>query len=168
MSFFIIEFLIIFILSDVIISSDINLVKFKKIVETCIYTSDLEKLKDFYVNDLGLDFVSEEKDRSVFLKAGKSMLLIFNPYSTLNTGIDDKNSIFPVHGAITPPSIIHFALEVDKSEYDDLKKILINKNIEIEKELTWNDKISKSLYLRDPSGNLVEIISNSNLWPVDD
>jgi catechol-2,3-dioxygenase len=36
-------------------------------------------MKDFYVNKIGLKFISEEKGRHVFLKAGKSMLLIFNP-----------------------------------------------------------------------------------------
>ena len=53
--------------------------KFTKIVETCIYSSKLKEMKDFYMNKLGLDFVSEENGRHVFLKAGKSMLLIFNP-----------------------------------------------------------------------------------------
>jgi catechol 2,3-dioxygenase-like lactoylglutathione lyase family enzyme len=153
------------------------LVKFKKIIETCIYTLDLEKLKDFYVNGLGLEFVSEEENRSVFLKAGKSMLLIFNPNSTLNirgnVGQSEKNKVshadlFPPHGALTPPSVIHFALEIDESEYDDLKKVFLYNNIEIEKEVTWNNEMSKSLYFRDPSGNLVEIIMGSNLWPVDD
>jgi catechol 2,3-dioxygenase-like lactoylglutathione lyase family enzyme len=153
------------------------LVKFKKIIETCIYTLDLKKLKDFYVNGLGLEFVSEEENRSVFLKAGKSMLLIFNPNSTLNismgssqTGNDEVSheDLFPTHGAFAPPSVIHFALEIDKSEYDELKKTLLNNNIEIEKELVWNNEMSKSVYFRDPSGNLVEIIVGSNLWPVDD
>jgi catechol 2,3-dioxygenase-like lactoylglutathione lyase family enzyme len=153
------------------------LVKFKKIIETCIYTLDLKKLKDFYVNGLGLEFVSEEENRSVFLKAGKSMLLIFNPNSTLNISMgssqtrNDKVShedLFPTHGAFAPPSVIHFALEIDKSEYDELKKTLLNNNIEIEKELVWNNEMSKSVYFRDPSGNLVEIIVGSNLWPVDD
>jgi catechol 2,3-dioxygenase-like lactoylglutathione lyase family enzyme len=153
------------------------LVKFKKIIETCIYTLDLKKLKDFYVNGLGLEFVSEEENRSVFLKAGKSMLLIFNPNSTLNIPMGSRQTgynkgshadLFPPHGSFTPPSIIHFALEIDKSEYDDLKKKLIYNNIKIEKEVVWNNEMSKSVYFRDPSGNLVEIIVGSNLWPVDD
>ncbi|MGN6628900.1 MAG: VOC family protein [Candidatus Nitrosocosmicus sp.] len=154
------------------------MVKFKKIIETCIYTLDLKKLKDFYVNCLGLEFVSEEENRSVFLKAGKSMLLIFNPNSTLNmpmgSGQTAENNtgshieLFPAHGAFTPPSVIHFALEIDKSEYDDLKNMLIYNNIKIEKEVVWNNELSKSVYFRDPSGNLVEIIVGSNLWPVDD
>ena len=58
------------------------IVKFRKVVETCIYSSDLETMKDFYVNKVGLEFISEEKGRHGFLKAGKSMLLIFNPENT--------------------------------------------------------------------------------------
>ena len=79
--------------------------KFSKIIETCIYASNLEEMKNFYIKFLGLEFVSEEKGRSVFLKAGKSMLLIFNPTNTLNNTTD---KLFPIHGARTP-SIIHFA-----------------------------------------------------------
>jgi catechol 2,3-dioxygenase-like lactoylglutathione lyase family enzyme len=159
-------------------------VKFEKIIETCIYTSNLQKLKDFYVNCLGLELISEEKQRSVFLRVGKSMLLIFNPEKTLMTNYDKEDSregkessnreLFPPHGALTPPSIVHFALEIDKSEYDNAKKVLIESNIEIEKEIIWNKEeveeekgITKSLYFRDPSGNLVEIITNNHLWPVD-
>jgi catechol-2,3-dioxygenase len=37
-----------------------------------------------YVNILGLEFVSEENDRCVFLKAGQNMLLIFNPNKHLS------------------------------------------------------------------------------------
>jgi catechol-2,3-dioxygenase len=69
-------------------------VKFRKVVETCIYSSDLETMKDFYVDKIGLAFISEEKGRHVFLKVGNSMLLIFNPENTRVEG----NSRFPVHG----------------------------------------------------------------------
>jgi catechol 2,3-dioxygenase-like lactoylglutathione lyase family enzyme len=153
------------------------IVKFKKIVETCIYTSDLQKLKDFYVNGLGLELVSEDEHRSIFLKVGKSMLLIFNPEKTLKSHCDDKEDkenrkrsdieLFPPHGAITPPSIIHFALEIDKLDYDNSKNVLMSNNIEIEKEIIWNEGTAKSLYFKDPSGNLVEIITNNHLWPTD-
>jgi hypothetical protein len=73
-----------------------------------------------------------EKGRHVFLKAGKSMLLIFNPE---NTRIS-TNSIFPVHGAITPPSSIHFALEIEEVDYEAAKNILIQNEIYIEKEMS--------------------------------
>jgi hypothetical protein len=53
-----------------------------------------ENLKDLYINKIGLQFVFEEHDRHVFLKAGKNMLLIFNPDNTANK----NQSIFPPHG----------------------------------------------------------------------
>ena len=134
--------------------------KFTKIIETCIYSSNLEEMKNFYINYLGLEFVSEEIGRSVFLKAGKSMLLIFNPTNTLN----NTNKLFPVHGSITPPSIIHFALEIQKEDYEKWKYILLDNKINIEKEIEL--KSSRSIYFRDPAGNLVEFITN-NTWPVD-
>ena len=133
--------------------------KFTKIIETCIYSPKLEEMKDFYIDYLGLEFVSEEKGRSLFLKAGKSMLLIFNPTNTLN----NTNKLFPIHGAITPPSIIHFALEIQKEDYEKWKVILQNNKINIEQEIEL--KSSRSIYFRDPVGNLVEFITN-NAWPV--
>jgi catechol 2,3-dioxygenase-like lactoylglutathione lyase family enzyme len=136
--------------------------KFRKIVETCIYSYDLEKMKDFYVNTIGLQFISEEKGRHVFLKVGKSMLLIFNPKNTMVK----SNSIFPIHGAITPPSIVHFALEIEKEDYENSKTMLNKNKIEIEKEIIWK-KGTKSIYFRDPIGNLVEFITRDS-WPVED
>ena len=119
-------------------------------------------MKNFYVNRLGLDLVSEEEGRHVFLKAGKSMLLIFNPENTRLA----NNSIFPVHGAITPPSSIHFALEIEQADYEAAKNILIQNKILMEKEMSWNAG-GKSIYFRDPVGNLVEIVTKGQ-WPVQD
>jgi catechol 2,3-dioxygenase-like lactoylglutathione lyase family enzyme len=148
--------------------------KFRKIVETCIYSSNLEAMKDFYINRIGLEFASEEKGRHIFLKAGKSMLLIFNPE---NTRIDESKSGFPLHGAMTPPACIHFALEMEKEEdYVVLKRKLKNNKISIEKEMSWRrgggkeeeeKEKGKSIYFRDPAGNLVEFITRGN-WPVED
>ncbi|MFL6401978.1 MAG: VOC family protein [Nitrososphaeraceae archaeon] len=135
-------------------------------METCIYSSDLVKMKDFYIDILGLEFVSEEKDRHVFLKAGQSMLLIFNPNKTLSNDMANTSSAqLPTHGAFTPPSIIHFALEIEKQNYDNAKYMLNEKSIKIEKEVIW-EKGSNSVYFRDPAGNLVEIITPGS-WPVD-
>jgi catechol-2,3-dioxygenase len=125
-------------------------------------------MKDFYVNILGLEFVSEEKDRYVFLKAGQSMLLIFNPNKTLtNADVSNRSSTIqlPAHGALAPPSIIHFALEIEKQNYDNAKRMLKERNVKIENEVTW-EKSSNSIYFRDPVGNLVEIITPGS-WPVD-
>jgi catechol 2,3-dioxygenase-like lactoylglutathione lyase family enzyme len=137
-------------------------VKFRKIVESCIYHSDLDVMKDFYVNKMGPEFVSEEKERHIFLKADKSMLLIFNPEKTRIKG----NSRFPSHGAITPPTCVHLALEIENEDYCSSKEMLIDMNIGIEREIIW-DNGSGSIYFRDPAGNFVELVTKGNC-PVED
>jgi catechol 2,3-dioxygenase-like lactoylglutathione lyase family enzyme len=135
--------------------------KFGKIVETSIYSSHFEKMKEFYVDKLGLELVSEQKGRHVFLKTDKNMLLIFNHGVT---AAEKETS----HGAPTPPSMVHVAFEIESNEYEEAKDLLEKNNIEIEKEIMWeNDNRSKSIYFRDPSGNLVEFITR-NYWGVID
>jgi catechol-2,3-dioxygenase len=130
------------------------------VIQVINLTPPLEEMKNFYINYLGLDLVSEEKGRHVFLKAGKSMLLIFNPENTLN----NSNSIFPIHGAMTTPSILHFAFEIKKDDYENWKNLLQMKKISIDKELEMRN--IKSIYFHDPSGNIVELITD-NFWPVE-
>jgi catechol-2,3-dioxygenase len=134
--------------------------KINKIVETCIYSSDLESMKKFYAGILGLSVIQEEADKLIFLKAGKSMLLIFDP---LRTSIN--NDKLPTHGAMTPPSSIHFAMEIEEQEYQVCKELLAGNRIAIEKEVKWNSN-TKSLYFRDPAGNLVELMTPGG-WPVE-
>jgi catechol 2,3-dioxygenase-like lactoylglutathione lyase family enzyme len=132
---------------------------FKKVVETSLYSSDLEAMKEFYVEKLGLEFVSEQVGRHVLLKTQKNMLLLFNPEVTRI----EKHTI---HGAITPPSMVHIALEIEDDDYDNATQLLAMKNIEIEKMVTWgNDLKSRSIYFRDPAGNLIELITK-NHWPI--
>jgi catechol 2,3-dioxygenase-like lactoylglutathione lyase family enzyme len=118
-------------------------------------------MKKFYVDKLGLVLVSEQKGRHVFLKTDKNMLLIFNHGVT---AAEKETS----HGAPTPPSMVHVAFEFESDEYEAAKDLLEKNNIQIEKEIVWeNDNRSKSIYFRDPSGNLVEFITR-NYWGVSD
>ena len=134
--------------------------KIKKVVETCIYSSDLRSMKNFYAGILGLSIIQEEQDKLIFLKAGKSMLLIFDPMR-----IRTNNGSLPVHGALTPPSSIHFAMEIEEQEYHASKQLLASNRVVIEKEVNWNSQ-AKSIYFRDPAGNLVELITPGG-WPVE-
>jgi catechol-2,3-dioxygenase len=134
--------------------------KINKVIETCIYSSDLESMRKFYVEIVGLSVIQEETDKLIFLKAGKSMLLIFDP---LRTNVHNEG--LPTHGAMTPPSSIHFAMEIEEQEYQPCKENLGRNGIAIQKEVNWDGKI-KSLYFRDPAGNLVELITSGG-WPVE-
>ena len=118
--------------------------KFRKIVELSIYSSDLEKMKEFYVDKLGLELVSDQKGRHVFLKTDKNMLLIFNH---VVTAAEKETN----HGATTPPSMVHVAFEIGSDEYEEAKDLLEKNYIQIEKEVGWeNDIKSRSIYFRDP------------------
>lgn len=133
--------------------------RFRKIVETSIYSSDLERMKEFYVDKLGLEFVSEQSGRHVFLKTGKNMLLIFDP--SVTTTEKETN-----HGASTPPSMVHIAFEIEIDDYEKAKRLLGENEIKVEKEIIWENSIkSRSIYFRDPAGNLLEFITR-NHWNV--
>ncbi len=73
-----------------------------KIVEIVIYVQDLERSEAFYKDTLRLEIVSRQPGRHVFLKAGKSLLLIFNPKTTL------AEASIP-HGT---SSVAHLAFEI--------------------------------------------------------
>jgi catechol 2,3-dioxygenase-like lactoylglutathione lyase family enzyme len=133
--------------------------RFRKIVETSIYSSDLERMKEFYVDKLGLELVSEQSGRHVFLKTDKNMLLIFDP--SVTTTEKETN-----HGASTPPSMVHIAFEIEIEDYEKAKRLLGENEIKVEKEIIWENSIkSRSIYFRDPAGNLLEFITR-NHWNV--
>jgi len=46
--------------------------KINKVIETCIYSSDLESMKKFYVDIVGLSVIQEESDKLIFLKAARA------------------------------------------------------------------------------------------------
>ena len=61
-----------------------------------------------------------------------------------------------------------FALEIEDEDYDDWKNILKQNGIYVEMEASWAEKQdSRSIYFRDPAGNLVEFVTKCN-WPVED
>ncbi|MDV3277260.1 MAG: VOC family protein [Nitrososphaerales archaeon] len=128
----------------------------RKVVETGVYVTDLDAARDFYTRVLGLELYSSEPNRHVFLKAGKSMLLLFLAATTL------QEKRLPAHGA---SGIQHFAFEIDDADYDSWKARLSREGVAITKEVNWGK--ARSVYFDDPSGNVVELITKGN-WPVDD
>ncbi|HVX02188.1 MAG TPA: hypothetical protein VHA09_03465 [Nitrososphaera sp.] len=59
---------------------------------------------------------------------------------------------------------IHFALEVEDSDYKELRERLGRNVIAVECKVDWME--AKSLYFRDLAGNLAEPITAGG-WPVD-
>lgn len=127
--------------------------KISRIKETCIYVTDLKRTDEFYNGKLGLEVISRVEGRHVFFRAGESVLLCFIAAQT------EKEEILPPHGAY---GTIHFAFEVGRDEYDNAKKAVSEKQIEILHEHIWKNDY-RSFYFHDPDRNLVEIIEEG-LW----
>jgi catechol 2,3-dioxygenase-like lactoylglutathione lyase family enzyme len=89
------------------------------------------------------------------------MLLIFN--HEITTSENETN-----HGAPTLPSMVHIVFEIEPEEYEKAKRLLVESNIIVEIEIEWeNSNMFRSIYFRDPAGNLVEFITK-NYWGVMD
>ena len=125
-----------------------------RIKETCLYIHDLENAKSFYQDILGLPVISYAEGKHLFLRAGQSVLLLFNPE-------DSKNKT-------SPPAHFgggkqHFAFEVPERMYEASMREIVSKGIEIIEELTWKSG-KKSFYFNDPEGNVLEILPESGIW----
>ena len=131
-----------------------NVLILETIVETAIYSYDLEGMENFYSNVLNLPVIGKEVDRHVFLRVGpSSVLLIFKPETTL------QGHQLPAHGTTGPG---HLAFGVKSEVLDAWRACLVAYGTAIEMEKTW-PKGGRSIYFRDPAGNSVEIIT-PDVW----
>jgi len=130
------------------------IVKIKGVVETAIYVDDLLATESFYGTILGLRVMGKEPGRHVFFQVGEaSVLLAFLAETTL------KGDQLPPHGTSGPG---HFALAIEAEAFEVWRKLLQGHGVRIEKEVEW-PRGGKSLYFRDPAGNLVELVT-PGLW----
>jgi catechol 2,3-dioxygenase-like lactoylglutathione lyase family enzyme len=124
------------------------------VVETAVYADDLKEIERFYTGVLGLNVIGREPGRHVFFRVGKgNVLLAFNPQATLVGGV------FPAHGARGPG---HFALGIQAASLDTWRRLLTEKRVAVEKEMSWPSGAT-SIYFRDPAGNSVELVT-PGLW----
>jgi catechol 2,3-dioxygenase-like lactoylglutathione lyase family enzyme len=128
-----------------------NIVKIK---ETCLYVHDLEGARRFYHDVLGLPVISYLPGKHLFLRAGGSVLLCFNPD-------DSKTKTSP------PPHYAegrqHFAFEVPKEDYERTKAEIKGKGITIIDVVTWANG-TESFYFHDPAGNILEVLPDPGIW----
>ena len=132
-----------------------------KLVETSLYVRDLERSERFYSNVLGLEVFTRKPGRHVFFKAGRGMLLVFNP-SYLKAEKEKE-------GDMALPQVYelgktHIAFEIRREDYDGWKQVLSENGVKVEHESGWG-KGNRSIYFRDPDGNVVELIEPGS-WPI--
>jgi catechol 2,3-dioxygenase-like lactoylglutathione lyase family enzyme len=134
-----------------------------RVLEACLYATDLDAAERFYVHVLGLERFSGAAGRHVFFRCGPGMFLVFNP---LRTGAEPSSvggSIVPTHGATGPG---HVAFAIPDTDIGAWRARLEGAGVAIESEVNWPGG-GRSLYVRDPAGNCVELAS-PKLWGLPD
>lgn len=124
-----------------------------RVVETGIYADDLARAEAFYAGVLGLEVIASDPARHVFFRAGDGVLLVFRAEATREGGD------LPPHGAVGQG---HFALGIEAEGLDGWRRHLADRGVTVEQEVAW-PRGARSLYFRDPAGNLVELIT-PGLW----
>ncbi|HEX6038628.1 VOC family protein [Longimicrobium sp.] len=129
----------------------------REILEACVYADDLEAAERFYSAVLGMEVITRVEDRHVFFRCGGRVFLVFNPAATADGGV------VPGHGA-TGPGHVCFAMGAD--EMDAWRAHLRTHGVEVEMEREWPGG-GRSIYLRDPAGNSVEL-GTPSIWRIPD
>lgn len=128
--------------------------QFLKIKETCLYINDLEQAREFYHGVLGLPVINFTSGKHLFLRAGESVLLLFNPEDSRL-----KKSPPPHYGGGRQ----HFAFEVNSKEYENALREITAKGIKVIERVTWPSG-RESFYFNDPEGNVLEIVPSEGIW----
>jgi catechol 2,3-dioxygenase-like lactoylglutathione lyase family enzyme len=134
-----------------------------RVLEACLYATDLDAAERFYLDVLGLERYSAVAGRHVFFRCGTGMFLVFNPARTSGEPSLVGGALVPAHGAIGPG---HVAFAVADADLPTWRARLEAAGIAIESEVTW-PRGGRSLYIRDPAGNCVELAS-PQLWGLED
>jgi catechol 2,3-dioxygenase-like lactoylglutathione lyase family enzyme len=123
------------------------------ILETCVYATDLAAAERFYADVLGLQPFARVARRHVFFRCGGGVFLVFNPEATSAVGA------VPAHGAHGPG---HVAFAVPEDELEAWRARFAANDVDVEAEVHW-PRGGRSLYVRDPAGNSVEL-ATPTIW----
>jgi len=130
--------------------------KVKGLGEIILRVKDMELMKKFYSQTIGLELVNESENYTFFKIAdgygGHNQTLALFAKSNLNAfnekfkGINNLSS-----------TLHHFALEIDKKDYDTTlnfyKENKVEHVTEVFEWIKW-----KSIFIKDPESNIVEFV----------
>jgi len=117
-----------------------------KIFETVLYAEDLAAAERFYHEALGLEVI-RRGDLMVVFRCGGGVLLVFDPRKSSAPGRE-----VPSHGT---SGAGHVAFAAKPEDLPAWRQQLRQAGVPIEREA--GDEAGRSLYFRDPAGNVVEL-----------
>jgi catechol 2,3-dioxygenase-like lactoylglutathione lyase family enzyme len=131
-----------------------------QILETALYTDDLDAAEAFYGGILGLEKIARAGNRHVFYRCGPGVLLIFNPDET-EIHYKDGQLPVPPHGARGPG---HLCFRAEAAELEAWRQRLETAGVAIESDMQWPQG-GRSIYFRDPAGNSLEF-TEARIWGI--
>jgi catechol 2,3-dioxygenase-like lactoylglutathione lyase family enzyme len=130
-----------------------------RVLESCVYATDLDAAERFYTQVIGLAKHAREDGRHVFFRCADGMVLVFNPSHTDTVNTMVCGSSLPLHGT---RGAGHLAFAVREEDISGWRSHLKQAGVEIESEVHWPQG-GTSLYIRDPAGNSIELAS-PQIW----
>lgn len=129
------------------------------VLETCLYAEDLAAGERFYADVLGLEAFAREPGRHAFFRCGAGVLLLFAPSRTRDAPGAVGGVPVPAHGAVGAG---HVAFAVPADSLPAWRARLAAHGVAVEAEIVW-PRGGRSLYVRDPAGNSVEL-APAGIW----
>jgi catechol 2,3-dioxygenase-like lactoylglutathione lyase family enzyme len=134
--------------------------KLDQVLETVLYVDDLDRAATFYANVLGLRSLFADQRLRAFAVADRSMLLLFQRGSCLQT-VRLTGGTIPPHDGEGP---VHVAFGISADGLPEWEAWLSEHAIAIEGRTQW-PRGGTSLYFRDPDRHLVEL-ATPGLWEI--
>ena len=129
-----------------------------RLLETALYVDDLGAARAFYVDTLGADVLLDTPRLLALDVGGVSVLLLFQRGAT-NEPLPTPGGVVPAHGASGQQ---HIAFAIDEGALDAWRAHLTAIGVAIESEVRW-PRGGRSIYVRDPEGHSVELVT-PGLW----
>lgn len=130
------------------------------IVESILYVDDLARAVTFYRDELGFTPMTGDAARFQSFSVGAGqVLLLFKRGATL-VPVPVEGGVIPPHDGSGP---YHIGFAVTPAAYEQWRTHLAARGIAVESETKWK-RGGRSLYLRDPDGHLLELIT-PGIWP---
>lgn len=130
-----------------------------RVLESCLYAADLAAAARFYEDVLLLTPFARVEGRHVFFRCGPGVFLVFAPDVTRSAPGAVGGVAVPAHGAHGPG---HVAFAVADESLPGWRARLAAHGVAVEAEIAWPSG-GRSLYVRDPAGNSVELAS-PRIW----
>lgn len=131
------------------------------VVETILYSDDLERATRFYRDVLGLTPMKGDGERFQALDSGANrVLLLFKRGGTLTAQPVPSGGVIPPHDGHGP---LHLAFAINAADYDVWCARLHERGVTVESETQW-ERGGRSIYFRDPDHHLVELVT-PGIWP---